>query len=88
MTIALPLHRSKPQPQGQPVLSLVPEPSPVPASEFPTLLLVVDFRTAEGHEWSSVGGGESVAEAVEVARRSLPAGHDWQLARWNQLYGD
>jgi hypothetical protein len=88
MTIALPLHRRKPQPQGQPVLSLVPEPSPVPASDFPSLLLVVDFRTAEGREWSAVGGGESVAEAVEVARRSLPAGHDWQLARWNQLYGD
>ena len=85
MKTALPLQRSKPQPQG-PVLSLVPEPSPVPASDFPTLLLVVDFRTADGHEWPSAAA--RVAEAVEVARRSLPAGHDWQLARWNALYGD
>jgi len=86
MTIALPLHRRQPSAKA-PVLALVPEPSPLPASEFPPLLLMVDFRSADGHEWSAVGGGESVAEAVELARASLPAGHDWQLAGWNELYG-
>jgi hypothetical protein len=49
---------------------------------------MIDFRTTDGHEWSAVGGGESVAEAVEVARRALPLGRDWQLAGWNELYGD
>jgi len=86
MTIALPLHRRQSPPEA-PVLALVPEPSPLPASEFPTLLLMVDFRSSDGYEWSAVGGGESVAEAVELARASLPDGHDWQLAGWNELYG-
>jgi hypothetical protein len=86
MTIALPLHRRR-QPKKAPLLAVVPAPSPLPASEFPTLLLMVDFRTEDGHEWSAVGAGESVAEAVEVARGSLPSGHDWRLEGWNELYG-
>lgn len=87
MTIALPIHRRRPAPKA-PVLALVPDPSPVPASEFPTYLLTVDFRSPEGREWSAVGGGESVAEAVEIARGSLPTGPDWKLAGWNELYGE
>ncbi len=85
MTVALPLHRLG---SPAPALRVVPAPEAPPVPEFPALLLMIDFRTTDGHEWSAVGGGESVAEAVEVARRALPLGRDWQLAGWNELYGD
>jgi hypothetical protein len=27
-------------------------------------------------------------EAIAAARDALPAGLDWELVRWNHLYGD
>jgi hypothetical protein len=35
-----------------------------------------------------VGGGDSLAGAIAAARDPLPAGLDWELVRWNHLYGD
>ena len=51
-------------------------------------LLNVDFGSATGDEWSAIGGGDSLPEAIAAAREALPAGLDWELVRWNHLYGD
>ena len=55
---------------------------------FNAHLLSVDFEASDGRQWSAVGGGESVAEAIAAARESLPPGADWDVTRWNALYGD
>ena len=57
------------------------------AERFNAYLLNVDFESREGGEWTAIGGGESVAEAIAAARDSLPEG-SWSVARWNHLYGD
>ena len=57
-------------------------------TEFNRYLLSVDFHTLDGKEWSSVGGGDSIEEAIASARDALPFGADWSVARWNELYGD
>jgi hypothetical protein len=59
-----------------------------PAPHFNALLLNVDFASAAGDEWSAIGGGDSLAEAIAAARDALPAGLDWELVRWNHLYCD
>ena len=56
-------------------------------SGFDAYLLNVDFESPGGGDWSAIGGGESVAEAIAAARGSLPDG-SWSVARWNHLYGD
>ena len=58
------------------------------AAEFNRYLLSVDFETLDGKEWSALGGGDSIVEAIASARESLPAGADWQVSRWNELYGE
>ena len=50
-------------------------------------LLNVTFEAASGERRSAVGGGESIPEALAVARAELPAG-TWTLARWSPLYGE
>jgi hypothetical protein len=65
---------------------------PIPRREtepdrFNAYLLNVDFESPDGGDWSAIGGGESVAEAIAAARGSLPTGR-WTVARWNHLYGD
>ena len=55
--------------------------------EFNRYLLSVEFETLDGKEWSSVGGGETVAEAIASAREALPHGAEWSVARWNDVYG-
>jgi hypothetical protein len=87
-SLALPI-RTRPA-RPEPRLELAAAPAPVPPakpSPFSSFLLVVDFRGPDGAEWSAVGGGESVVEAVEIARQSLPPGREWTLAGWNELYG-
>ena len=60
-----------------------------PAPErFNRYLLNVDFATDGGDEWSAIGGGETVAAAIAAARIALPAGPQWDVLRWNDLYGD
>jgi hypothetical protein len=59
-----------------------------PAPGFNALLLNVDFASATGDEWSAIGGGDSLPEAIAAARDALPTGLDWELVRWNHLYGD
>jgi hypothetical protein len=57
------------------------------AERFNAYLLNVDFESPDGRDWTAIGGGESVAEAIAAARGSLPEG-SWSVARWNHLYGD
>ena len=54
---------------------------------FNAYLLNVAFESRDGAEWSAIGGGESLADAIAAARESLPDG-PWSVARWNHLYGD
>jgi hypothetical protein len=61
---------------------------PNTAGRFNAYLLNVDFEAAGGEQWSAVGGGESVAEAIAVAQDALPAGPAWSLSAWNHLYGE
>lgn len=56
-------------------------------AEFNRYLLSVDFASIDGREWSSVGGGDTVVDAIASAREALPLGIDWDVARWNELYG-
>jgi hypothetical protein len=59
-----------------------------PAPRFNAFLLNVDFASAAGDEWSAIGGGDSLPEAIAAARDALPVGFDWELVRWNHVYGD
>jgi hypothetical protein len=59
-----------------------------PAPHFNAFLLNVDFASAAGDEWSEIGGGDPLPEAIAAARDALPAGLEWELVRWNHLYGD
>jgi hypothetical protein len=55
---------------------------------FNAYLLDVDFESPRGEARSTVGGGESVAEAIAAAREALPTSAGWRVARWNHIYGD
>ena len=55
---------------------------------FNRYLLNIDFEAPGGEQWSAVGGGETVADAIVAARDALPFGYDWDVVRWNHLYGD
>ena len=59
-----------------------------PGAPLKGFLLNVDFGSAAGDEWSAIGGGDAIPEAIAAARDALPAGLDWELVRWNHLYGD
>jgi hypothetical protein len=58
------------------------------AGRFNAYLLNVDFEAPGGKQWSAVGGGESVAEAIAAAQRALPAEPAWSVSGWNHLYGE
>ena len=51
-------------------------------------VVMVELEAANGRRWSAVGGGDTIDEAVDVARRSAPEGDDWRVVRVEDLYGD
>ncbi len=59
-----------------------------PASPHNPHLLNVEFEGPGGEEWSSLGGGETIGEAIDSARDALPAGVEWDAVRWNDLWGE
>ena len=61
---------------------------PDTAGRFNAYLLNVDFEAPGGEQWSALGGGESVAEAIVAAQDALPAGPAWRLSGWNHFYGE
>ena len=48
----------------------------------------VTFRTEDGRRRCAVGGGETIAAAIEWARESCPDDMVWEAETWNDLYGD
>src|SRR5215211_5319315 len=51
-------------------------------------ILAVWFRSPDGRSWSAIGGGATVAEAINFARESCPDDATWHPVSWNDLYGD
>jgi hypothetical protein len=51
-------------------------------------ILAVEFRSPDGRSWNAIGGGDTVAAAIDWARESCPGGTTWHTVSWNDLYGD
>jgi len=51
-------------------------------------ILAVEFRSPDGRSWHAIGGGATVAAAIDWARESCPDDETWHLVGWNDLYGD
>jgi hypothetical protein len=51
------------------------------------LVLDVRFVSMAGGRWQAVGVGRTVAEAIALARESLPDG-TWVAVSWEDLYGE
>jgi hypothetical protein len=51
-------------------------------------IVAVIFRTEDGRHWHAVGGGATIAAAIEWARESCPDNAVWKAETWNDLYGD
>ena len=49
---------------------------------------MVDVASPEGRAWWAVGLGDTLAEALALARDSCPTDTPWEPTRWNDLYGD
>jgi hypothetical protein len=52
---------------------------------FNRFLVIADFERTDGRQWSNVGGGETISEALASARADL--GPDWEIVRWNHAHG-
>lgn len=52
---------------------------------FNRVLVTADFEREDGRQWSNIGGGETISEALASARADL--GADWEIVRWNHSYG-
>jgi hypothetical protein len=73
---------------AMPALSQLLTRRPAAPAAPSAIVLDVTFTSATGGRGSAIGGGATFADAVEFARSSLPAVHDWRLADWRDLYGD
>jgi|tagenome__1003787_1003787.scaffolds.fasta_scaffold20938851_2 hypothetical protein len=51
-------------------------------------VLTVRFRSPDGRCWNAIGGGDTLADAIEWARESCPHGTTWQALGWEDRYGD
>jgi hypothetical protein len=52
------------------------------------MVLAVELEAADGRRWHTIGGGDTLEEALAFARDSCPDGIDWCVVRWGDLYGD
>jgi hypothetical protein len=48
----------------------------------------VELEAPDGRRWTAVGGGETLADAIEFAVASAPADTRWCVVAWAPLYGD
>jgi hypothetical protein len=53
-----------------------------------TVLLSVRLAGSKGERWEAIGIGSSLAEALDWARESAPAGVSWLVCSWSDTYGD
>jgi hypothetical protein len=51
-------------------------------------LLNVEFRSPDGHTWTAIGGGATVAAAIAWARECCPGATTWAPVGWSNVYGD
>lgn len=51
-------------------------------------IVSVEFRSAGGRSWKAIGGGDTLAAALEWAWQSCPPGASWRLVGWEDLHGD
>jgi xanthine/CO dehydrogenase XdhC/CoxF family maturation factor len=61
---------------------------PVASAAQAQRVLSVEFRSPGGRSWKSIGGGDTLAAAIEWARESCPDGTTWEPVGWEDLYGD
>ena len=51
-------------------------------------ILTVELRSPDGRAWKALGGGDTLAEAIDWARESCPHRTTWEPVGWEDLYGD
>jgi hypothetical protein len=51
-------------------------------------ILAVEFRSPDGRHWHAIGGGTTVAAAIDWVRECCPDGTTWDVVSWEDLYGD
>ena len=51
-------------------------------------VLTVEFRSGDGRSWNAIGGGPTVAAAIDWARTCCPDGATWAPVGWSDLYGE
>ena len=50
--------------------------------------LNVELEGPDGERWTAIGGGESLADALEFAVASAPTDTRWCVVGWSSLFGD
>ena len=50
--------------------------------------LRVSLEGPDGETWSAIGGGETLADALEFAVASAPNDTRWRVVRWAPVFGD
>ena len=51
-------------------------------------ILSVEFRSPDGRSWKAIGGGDTLAAAIDWARESCPHGTTWEPVDWDDLHRD
>ena len=51
-------------------------------------IVAVELRSRDGRSWNAIGGGATVAEAIDWARGCCPDGTTWDAVSWNELCGE
>ena len=60
----------------------------VDVAALSSAIVAAEFRSPDGRSCNAIGGGDTVAAAIDWARESCPGGTTWQTVGWNDLYGD
>ena len=63
-------------------------PAPTRLAAAARHILMVEFTSPDGRAWQAIGGGDTLADAIDFARDSCPTHTTWQPLRWDDLYGD
>ena len=53
-----------------------------------TVVLNVRLAGNDGERWDAIGIGSTLADALDWALESAPAGVSWLVASWSETYGD